>query len=138
MKDNSFTFDKEKITINADNTFTAPLNKVEVSKLSNFKYSYSINNLKCFIDIIYDDNPIKINVNDFSYIIQFKKSNKFKGTLNIFINDDICGCIKNNDSPDIYDDVAIVGVIFLSYLLYRKVEDFESKDYDSYFSSKES
>ena len=142
LKDNSFTFDKEKITINADNTFTAPLNKVEVSKLSNLKYSYSISNLKCFIDIIYNDNPIKINVNDYSYIIQFKKSNKFKGTLNIFINDDICGCIKNNelktDSPDIYDDVAIVGVIFLSYLLYRKVEDFESKDYDSYFSSKES
>ena len=120
LKDRTFTYDKDKITINPDNTFTAPLQKAVVSKLSDLKYNYTINNIKCIIEIFYNDNPIKINVNDYSYIIQFKKSNKFKGTLNIFINDDICGCIKNNelktDSPDIYDDVAIVGVIFLSYL----------------------
>jgi hypothetical protein len=142
LKDNSFTFNNEKITINSDNTFTAPLNKVEVSKLSNLKYSYSINNLKCFIDISYNDNPIKINVNDYTYIINIKKSNKYEGTLNIFIYDKICGCIKDNElkttSPEIYDDVAIVGVIFLSYLIYRKIEEFEAKDYDSFFSSNKS
>ena len=142
LKDRTFTFDNDKITINSDNTFTAPLNKVEVSKLSNLKYSYTIYNLKCIIDITYNDNPIKINVNEYSYLINIKKSNKFEGTLNIFINDKICGCIKNNElkttSPEIYNDVAIVGVIFLSYLLYRKIEEFNSKDYDSYFSSNES
>ena len=142
LKDNSFTFENDKITINSDNTFTAPLNKVQVSKLSNLKYSYSINNLKCIIEIAYNDNPIKINVNDYSYIINIKKSNKYEGALNIFIYDKICGCIKNNElkttSPEIYNDVAIVGVIFLSYLLYRKIEEFESKDYDSIFSSNKS
>ena len=142
LKDRTFTFDNNKITINSDNTFTAPLNNVEVSKLSNLKYSYNIYNLKCIIEITYNDNPIKININDYSYIINFKKSNKYEGTLNIFIYDKICGCIKNNElkttSPEIYNDVAIVGVIFLSYLLYHKIEEFNSKDYDSYFSSNES
>ena len=69
LKDRTFTFDNDKITINSDNTFTAPLNKVEVSKLSNLKYSYTIYNLKCIIDITYNDNPIKINVNEYTYII---------------------------------------------------------------------
>ena len=135
LKDNSFIFENNKITINPDN-------KVELSKLSNLKYSYSINNLKCIIEIAYNDNPIKINVNDYSYIINIKKSNKYEGALNIFIYDKICGCIKNNElkttCPEIYNDVEIVSVIFLSYLLYRKIEEFESKDYDSIFSSNKS
>ena len=142
LKDRTFTYDKDNITINTDNTFTAPLKKAEVSKLSNLKYSYTIYNLKCIIDISYNDDPIKININDYSYIIDIKQSQKNEGTLNIFIQDKVCGCIKNNvlktDSPEIYEDVAIVGVIFLSYLLYRSVEEFESKDYDKLFSSIES
>lgn len=142
LKDRTFTYDKDKITINPDNTFTPPLQKAVVSKLSDLKYNYMINNLKCIIDITYNDNPIKINVNDYSYMINIKKSKKIDGTLNIFIYDKICGSIKNNvlktTSPEIYDDVAIVGVIFLSYLLYRSIEDFETKDYDKHFSSTES
>ena len=142
LKDRTFSYDKDKITINPDNTFTPPLQKAVVSKLSDLKYNYTINNLKCIIDITYNDNPIKINVNDYSYMIDIKKSKKIDGTLNIFIYDKICGSIKNNvlktTSPEIYDDVAIVGVIFLSYLLYRSIEDFETKDYDKHFSSTES
>jgi len=139
LKDRIFNYDKEKITINPDNTFTAPLQKAIVSKLSDLKYNYTINNLKCIIDISYNDNPIKINVNDYSFTIDIKKSKKFDETLNIFIYNKICGSIKNNvlktNLPEIYDDVAVVGVIFLSYLLYRSVEDFEMKDYDKHFSS---
>ena len=41
-------------------------------------------------------------------------------------------------SQEIYKDVEIVGAIFLSYLIYRSTEDFESTDYDKYFSSIES
>jgi hypothetical protein len=134
LKDRTFTYDKDKITINPDNTFTVPLQKAVVSKLTDLKYNYSINNLKCIIEIFYNDNPIKINVNDYSYIINIKKSKKVDGTLNIFIYDKICGCIKNNilktNSPEIYNDVTIVGAIFLSYLLYRSIEDFENTDYD--------
>jgi hypothetical protein len=78
-------------------------------------------------------------VNDYSYIINIKKSKKVDGTLNIFIYDKICGCIKNSvlktNSQEIYNDVAIVGAIFLAYLLYRSVEDFEAKDYDKDFST---
>jgi hypothetical protein len=81
-------------------------------------------------------------VNDYNYIIDIKKSKKIEGTLNIFIYNKICGSITNNvlktTSPEIFNDVAIVGVIYLSYLLYRSIEDFESKDYDKYFSSTES
>ena len=139
LKDRTFTYDKDKITINPDNTFTAPLQKAVVSKLSDLKYNYSINNIKCIIEIFYNDNPIKINVNDYSFTIDIKKSKKFDETLNIFIYNKICGSIKNNvlktNLPEIYDDVAVVGVIFLSYLLYRSVEDFEMKDYDKHFSS---
>jgi hypothetical protein len=139
LKDRTFTYEKDKITINPDNTFTAPLQKAVVSKLSDLKYNYSIYNIKCFIEIFYNDNPIKINVNDYSYIINIKKSKKVDGTLNIFIYDKICGCIKNSvlktNSQEIYNDVAIVGAIFLAYLLYRSVEDFEAKDYDKDFST---
>ena len=49
LKDRTFTYEKEKITINPDNTFTVPLEKATVSKLSDLKYNYSIDNLKCFI-----------------------------------------------------------------------------------------
>jgi hypothetical protein len=139
LKDRTFTFDKDKITINPDNTFTAPLQKVTVSKLSDLKYNYSISNLKCIIEIFYNDNPIKINVNDYDYTIDIKKSKKISGVLNIFIYDRICGCIKNNvlktESPEIYNDINIVGVIFLSYLIYKSVEDFEMTDYDKHFSN---
>jgi hypothetical protein len=140
LKDRTFTYDKDKITINPDNTFTAPLQKAVVSKLSDLKYNYSINNIKCIIEIFYNDNPIKINVNDYSFMIDIRKSKKIDGTLNIFVYDKICGSIKNNvlktTSIEIYDDVAIVGAIFLAYLIYRSVEDFEAKDYDKGFSSK--
>jgi hypothetical protein len=139
LKDRTFTYDKDKITINPDNTFTAPLQKAVVSKLSDLKYNYSINNIKCIIEIFYNDNPIKINVNDYSFIIDIRKSKKIDGTLNIFVYDKICGSIKNNvlktTAIEIYDDAAIVGAIFLAYLLYRSVEDFEAKDYDKGFSS---
>ena len=142
LKERTFTYEKDKIVINPDYTFTSPLEKVVVSKLSDLKYNYSINNLKCIIDISYNDNPININVNDYSYTINIKKSKKMEDVLNIFIYDKICGSIKNNilktNSPEIYDDVAIVGVIFLSYLIYRGVEDFYSKDYDKYYSSSSS
>jgi hypothetical protein len=142
LKDRTFSYEKYKITINPDNTFTAPLQKAVVSKLSNLKYNYTIYNLKCIINITYNDNPIKINVNDYNYIIDIKKSKKIEGTLNIFIYNKICGSITNNvlktTSPEIFNDVAIVGVIYLSYLLYRSIEDFKSKDYDKYFSSTES
>jgi hypothetical protein len=142
LKDRTFTYDNDKITINPDNTFTAPLQKVIVSKLSDLKYNYSINDLKCIIDITYNDNPINININDYSYTINIKKSKKIEDTLNIFIYDKICGSIKNNilktNSPDIYNDVAIVGVIFFSYLIYNGIEDFYSKDYDKYYSNLES
>ena len=51
----------------------------------------------------------------------------------------ICGSISNNvlktNFYEIYDDVAIIGVIFLSLLIYRSIEDFETKDYDKHFSS---
>ena len=140
LKDRTFTYDTDKITINPDNTFTAPLQKAVVSKLSDLKYNYSINNIKCIIEIFYNDNPIKINVNDYSFMIDIRKSKKIDGTLNIFIYDKICGSIKNNvlktTAIEIYDDAAIVGAIFLAYLLYRSVEDFEAKDYDKGFSSK--
>lgn len=139
LKERTFTYEKDKIVINPDYTFTFPLEKVVVSKLSDLKYNYSINNLKCIIDITYNDNPININVNDYSYTINIKKSKKMEDVLNIFIYDKICGSIKNNilktTSPEIYDDVEIVGVIFLSYLIYRGVEDFYSKDYDKCYSS---
>jgi hypothetical protein len=139
LKDRTFTYQKDKITINKDNTFTAPLGKAIVSKLSDLKYNYSINNLKCIIEISYNDNPININVNDYSFTINIKKSKKYENTLNIFIYDKICGSIKNNiiktNCPEIYDDIAVVGVIFLSYLLYIGVEDFKSIDYDKKYSS---
>jgi hypothetical protein len=140
LKDRTFTYDKDKITINPDNTFTAPLQKAVVSKLSDLKYNYSINNIKCIIEIFYNDNPIKINVNDYSFMIDIRKSKKIEGTLNIFVYDRICGSINNNNvlkttAIEIYDDAAIVGAIFLAYLLYRSVEDFEAKDYDKGFSS---
>lgn len=139
LKDRTFTYENDKITINPDNTFTAPLQKAIVSKLSDLKYSYTFKDLKCFIEISYNDDPIKINVNDYNYMIDIKKSKKFDNTLNIYIYDKICGCITNNvlktNFFEIYDDVAIVGVIFLSLLLYRSIEDFESKDYDKHFSS---
>ena len=142
LKDRTFTYENDNITINPDNTFTAPLQKAVVSKISDLKYNYTINDLKdlkCIIDISYNDHPIKINVNDFNYIIDIKKSKKFDGTLNIYIYGKICGSITNNvlktNFFEIYDDVAIVGVIFLSLLLYRSIEDFESKDYDKHFSS---
>lgn len=142
LKDRTFTFEKDKVTINTDYTFTGPLKKAEVTKLSNLKYTYTIYDLKCIIDITYNDNPIKINVNDYSFLINIKKSQKTEGTLNIFIDDKVCGSIKNNvlktNSPEIYKDVEIVGAIFLSYLIYRSTEDFESIDYDKYFSSNES
>ena len=90
----------------------------------------------------YPYNPININVNDYSFTINIKKSKKFENTLNIFIYDKICGSIKNNilktNSPEIYNDVAIVGAIFLSYLIYKGVEDFISKDYDKHYSRSES
>lgn len=139
MKDRTFTFEKDKITINPDFTFTSPLEKVVVSKLSDLKYNYSINNIKCIIDIAYNDNPININVNDFSFTINIKKSKKNQGALNIFIYDKVCGSIKNKilktNSPEIYNDVEIVGVIFLSYLIYNSIEDFYTKDYDKDYSS---
>ena len=142
LKDRTFTYENDNITINPDNTFTAPLQKAVVSKISDLKYNYTINDLKdlkCIIDISYNDHPIKINVNDFNYIIDIKKSKKFDGTLNIYIYGKICGSITNNvlktNFFEIYDDVAIVGVIFLSLLLYHSIEDFESKDYDKHFSS---
>jgi hypothetical protein len=142
LKERTFTYEKDKITINPDYTFTTPLQKAVVSKLSDLKYNYSIYNLKCIIDISYNDNPININVNDYSFTINIKKSKKFEDTLNIFIYDKICGSIKNNilktNCSEIYDDVAIVGVIFLSYLIYNSVEDFYSKDYDKHFSRSES
>ena len=142
LKERTFTYEKDKITINPDNTFTKPLQKAVVSKLSDLKYNYSIYNLKCIIDISYNDTPIHINVNDYSFTIIIKKSKKNKNTLNIFIYDKICGSIKNNilktNSPEIYNDVAIVGVIFLSYLIYNGVEDFYSKDYDKHYSRSES
>ena len=142
LKERTFTYEKDKITINPDYTFTAPLQKAVVSKLSDLKYNYSIYNLKCIIDISYNDNPININVNDYSFTINIKKSKKFENTLNIFIYDKICGSIKNNilktNSPEIYNDVAIVGAIFLSYLIYKGVEDFISKDYDKHYSRSES
>ena len=142
LKERTFQYEKDKITINPDNTFTEPLQKAVVSKLSDLKYNYSIYNLKCIIDISYNDNPININVNDYSFTINIKKSTKFEDTLNIFIYDKICGSFKNNilktNCSEIYDDVAIVGVIFLSYLLYQSVEDFYSKDYDKHFSRSES
>jgi hypothetical protein len=139
LKNRTFTYDKDKITISPENTFTAPLQKAVVSKLSDLKYNYSIYDWNGIIEITYNDNPIKINVNNYSYTIDIKKSKKFEETLNIFIYNKICGSIKNNIlktiSPEIYDDVAVVGCIFLSYLIYRGVEDFESKDYDKIFSS---
>jgi hypothetical protein len=139
IKDRTFSYDNDKITINNDNTFTAPLQKTTVSKLSDLKYNYLINNLKCYIEIFYNDNPIKINVNDYSFVIDIKKSKKNDDTLNIFIYDKICGCIKNNvlktNSQEIYNDVAIVGAIFFAYLTYKSIEDFEAKDYDKDFST---
>ena len=87
----------------------------------------------CFI------NNNHINVNDYSFTINIKKSKKYENTLNIFIYDKICGSIKNNiiktNCPEIYDDIAVVGVIFLSYLLYIGVEDFKSIDYDKKYLS---
>jgi len=140
LKDRTFTYDKDKITINPDNTFTDPLKKAVVSKLSDLKYNYSINNLKCIIEIFYNDNPIKINVNDYSVVIDLRKSKKNDGAFNLFIHNKICGSIKNNilktNSPEIYDDVEIVGCIFLAYLIYKSVEEFATKDYDKEFSSK--
>jgi hypothetical protein len=139
LKDRTFTYDKDKITINSDNTFTAPLQKAVVSKLSDLKYNYSIYTLKCIIEIFYNDNPIKINVNDYSFMIDIRKSKKIDGALNIFLHNKICGSIKNNvlkiTAIEIYDDVAIVGAIFLAYLLYRSVEDFEVTDYDKKYST---
>jgi hypothetical protein len=139
LKERTFTYEKDKIVINPDYTFTTPLDKVVVSKLSDLKYNYSINDFKCIIEISYNDNPININVNDYSFTINFKKSKKIEDSLNIFIYDKVCGSIKNNIlktiSPEIYDDVAIVGVIFLSYLIYHSIEDFYTKDYDKYYSS---
>lgn len=140
LKERTFTYDNDKITINPDNTFTTPLKNAVVSKLTDLKYNYSINNLKCIIEITYNDSPITINVNDYSYTIKIKKSKKNENTLNIFIYDKICGSIRNNtlktNCPEIYDDVGIVGAIFLSYLLYTGIEDFLSKDYDKYYSNK--
>ena len=75
LKDRTFTYENDNITINPDNTFTAPLQKAVVSKISDLKYNYTINDLKdlkCIIDISYNDHPIKINVNDFNYIIDIK------------------------------------------------------------------
>ena len=142
LKDRTFTYnDKkdDKITISPDYIFTAPLQKAVVSKLSDLKYNYAINNLKCIIEISYNDHPIKINVNDYSYTIDIKKSNKFEETLNIFMYDKVCGSISKNvmktNFYEIYNDVAIIGVIFLSLLLYKSIEDFEAKDYDKHFSS---
>lgn len=142
LKDRTFTYnDKkdDKITISPDYIFTAPLQKAVVSKLSDLKYNYTINNLKCIIEISYNDHPIKINVNDYSYTIDIKKSNKFEETLNIFMYDKVCGSISKNvmktNFYEIYNDVAIIGVIFLSLLLYKSIEDFEAKDYDKHFSS---
>ena len=70
-------------------------------------------------------------------MIDIKKSQKYDGTLNIFVHNKVCGAITNNimrtNAIEIYDDVAIVGAIFLAYLLYKSVEDFEAKDYDKYF-----
>ena len=94
----------------------------------------------CSIIVINMDNKEEINVNDYSFMIDIRKSKKIDGTLNIFVYDKICGSIKNNilktTAIEIYDDPAIVGAIFLAYLLYRSVEDFETKDYDKGFSSK--
>ena len=142
LKDRTFTYGKDKITITPENTFTAPLQKAVVSKLSDLKYNYTIYDWNGIIEITYNDNPIKINVNDYSFIIDFRKSKKIDGTLNIFLHNKICGSIKNyvlkTTAIEIYDDAAIVGAIFLAYLLYRSVEDFEAKDYDKRFSSTES
>ena len=142
LKDRTFTYNdnkNDKITISSDYIFTAPLQKAVVSKLSDLKYNYTINNLKCIIEISYNDHPIKINVNDYSYTIDIKKSNKFEETLNIFMYDKVCGSISKNvmktNFYEIYNDVAIIGVIFLSLLLYKSIEDFEAKDYDKHFSS---
>lgn len=140
LKDRTFTYEKNSITINKDNTFTAPLQQVLIVKLSELKYKYSINNIKCIIEIFYNQNPIKINVNEYSFIIDIYKSSKIDGVLNIYIYDDICGSIKNNIlktiSPEIYNDPAIVGAIFFAYLVYRSIEDFESTDYDKKFLNK--
>ena len=140
LKDRTFTYEKNNITINKDNTFTAPLQQVVIVKLSELKYKYSINNLKCIVEIFYNQNPIKINVNEYSFIIDIYKSSKIDGVLNIYIYDDICGSIKNNIlktiSPEIYNDPAIVGAIFFAYLVYQSIEDFESTDYDKKFLNK--
>ena len=139
LKDRTFTYDKDKITINSDYTFTAPLQKAVVSKLSDLKYNYSIYNLKCIIEIFYNDNPIKINVNDYALIIDIRKSKKIESGFNIFLHDRICGSIRNNilktNAIEIYDDRELVGAIFLAYLIYRSVEDFETTDYDKKYSS---
>lgn len=139
LKDRTFTYDKDKITINPDNTFTAPLQKAVVSKLSDLKYNYSINNLKCIIEIFYNDNPIKINVNDYTYTIDIRKSKKIEGGFNVFLHNRLCGSIRNNilktNAIEIYDDLEIVGAIFLAYLLYRSVEDFEATDYDKKYAT---
>ena len=139
LKDRTFIYDKDKITITPENTFTAPLQKAIVSKLSDLKYNYTFYDWNGIIEITYNDIPIKINVNNYSYTIEIKKSKKFEDTLNIFIYNKICGSIKNNilktTSPEIYENVAVVGCIFLAYLIYRGVEDFNSKDYDKFYSS---
>ena len=115
------------------------MQKAIVSKLSDLKYNYTFYDWNGIIEITYNDIPIKINVNNYSYTIEIKKSKKFEDTLNIFIYNKICGSIKNNIlktiSPEIYDNVAVVGCIFLAYLIYQGVEDFNSKDYDKFFSS---
>jgi len=140
LKDRTFTYEKDNITINKNNTFTPPLQKAVIVKLSELKYKYSINDLKCFIEIFYNQNPIKINVNEYSFIIDIYKSSKIDGVLNIYIYDEICGAIKNNilktTSPEIYNDPAIVGAIFFAYLVYRSIEDFESTDYDKKYLKK--
>ena len=50
-----------------------------------FKYNYTIYDWNGIIEITYNDIPIKINVNNYSYTIDIKKSKKFEDTLNIFI-----------------------------------------------------
>lgn len=130
LKNNTFTFYKDLSTI---------LSTKNLTKINDLKYKIITDKNNCIIDISYTDDPIKINVNEYQYLIDIKKSEKFDDVLNIFVYDKIYGSIKNDSikttCPQIYENIDIVSAIFNALKIYKSVEDFKTKDYDKHFSS---
>lgn len=130
LKNNAFTFYKNVSTI---------LSTKNLTKITDLKYKIITDKNNCILDISYTNNPIKIIVNDYKYIINIKKSEKIDDVLNIFVYDKIYGSIKNNTikttCPEIYENIDIVSAIFNALKIYESVEDFRTKDYDKHFSS---